>query len=600
MLKKRIAAVLTCLALAAAMLPMSVMAVYKTPANVWNLYVTGNVVRGGTLTAHVDVMNAEEAKTITYQWYYCTTNLKPVNRNFKEIDGAASAEYTIPEDFTSLYITCEVTITRPTMGNTTLKFRSSVLGPIATKSETAAPPKALRVMTTVNYDYQGAKKVDSLFVTYAYQDVNGEEEEGTVYQWMYSDMLNGTYQDIPAATERIYKVTEEDIRENRFFKCKVTPKNANGEGDTVTSWGMGVSNLALDKDVNIRNGYSTSGSEYGTFKNGSKDAYGFKGNDGDYDSFWGFGNYNATQQNSVNLGEVKTFDTLVIYAGYEGEQTLFNSSLWYSNDASEWTEIPIRQNYVNAANKQNQSYFTSAYPVEVHFPPVTAQYVMLQQVRPYSTLNELQVYNTQTDPGMIECDLPEHVKIPVGAALPVAAEIFRGKSLDGKRVITGEKDFNVTVIEPEKAEGQGPAAGDIYQYVCTVRDESAATVQMKTCTVELVDAETQPVEVTAAFGDGETALTAVQKGNNRVTVTAVNDLFVEASVQPVVGLFNGDRLEAAQIGEKAALKAGEKTYTFDFSVEDPAGRSIRVLAWKDLTSMEPLQVTNGRLPAPQK
>ena len=115
-----------------------------------------------------------------------------------------------------------------------------------------------------------------------------------------------------------------------------------------------------------------------------------------------------------------------------------------------------------------------------------------------------------------------------------------------------------------------------------------------------MDAETQPVEVTAAFGDGETALTAVQKGNNRVTVPAVNALFVEASVQPVVALFTGDRLEAAQIGETAALKAGEKTYTFDLSVEDPAGRSIRVLAWKDLTSMEPLQVTTGRLPAPQK
>lgn len=601
MLRKKIAAVFTCLALAAMLLPMSAMAAYKTPANVWSLYVTGNAVKGGTLTAHVDVKDSAEAETITYQWYQGTTN--PVTRNFNVIDGATSDTYTIPENFGAKYLTCEVTITRPTQKNTTLKFRSSVLGPIAAKSDTDALPVALRVMPTINYDYQDTKKVDSLFVTYAYQDANGDEEAGTAYQWMYSDMLNGTYEDIPDATERIYKVTDEDIQKSRFFKCKVTPKNAAGEGATVTSWGMGVSNFALDKDVNIHTGYAT-GSSYGTFFNGSKDTYGFKGNDGDYDSFWGFGNNNVTQQNSVNLGEEKTFDTLVVYAGYENLLTLFDSSLWYGNDTAdgksiEWKEIPVRQNYAQG-NNPKQSYFTSVNPVEVHFPPVTAKYVKLQQVRPYSSLNELQVYNTQTDPGMITCDLPDYVKVPVGTELPVAEEIFHGKSLDGTRVISAEKDFNVTVIEPEKAEGEAPVAGDIYQYICTVRDEAAATVQMKACTVELVAADAQPeVEVTAAYSDGTTAITEVKAGKNQVTVTAANSMAKAADVQPIVALYNGDQLEDVQIGEKTTLNASQKTYTFDFTVENPAGRTIRVLAWKDIDTMEPMRVTNDRLPSSQ-
>lgn len=616
MLKKRIAAVLTCLALAAALLPMSVMAQATIPL-VQDVRITGNAVVGQTLTGSYEYWGADTTGvTVTYQWYVTSNNRKrQLSAQYDKIAGATTTEYTLPEDYVDRMIVFEATVKDSTGQHI---FRSPAIGTIvkASGTETAAKPSVSYPKPVVAYNYNNSTPY-RVFAHYTYIDVNAGEsdaEEGSEIQWMRADSLNGEYTDIEGATGRVYELTEEDKKTPHFFKFRVTPKNKAGEkGETVTSWGMGVGDLVSKNQGTIvsNGGIATATSSnqamnYAVYFGGGYGNYWYKMSDGDYDSAYGYANSKIGNPKkdigptnpailTMNMGSIKKFNTIVVYAGNFNESNLFKSSVYYkvrSGDA--FSEIPVvtcKQN----ADESYTSFISAAKPIEIRVPAMSVQFIGFGTSRSESSFGEIQAYNLNTPENVtVKTDCPDVIKIPVGGSVPEikVSAVNRNDS-------TPVQDSDIFVVPPTLPDVSKQEAGQTYQYNITVKDNTGGLTLVQR-TVELVDAETQPVEVTAAFGDGETALTAVQKGNNRVTVTAVNDLFVEASIQPVVGLFNGDRLEAVQIGEKAALKAAEKTYTFDFSVEDPAGRSIRVLAWKDLNSMEPMQVINGRLAAPQE
>ena len=84
------------------------------------------------------------------------------------------------------------------------------------------PPIASNVTITGT-----VKEGQTLTVSYDYQDAENDEDHGTTIQWY----ANGTA--IQGATNKTYQLTVSEI--GKTITVKVTPKNAKGEGQTVTS-----------------------------------------------------------------------------------------------------------------------------------------------------------------------------------------------------------------------------------------------------------------------------------------------------------------------------------------------------------------------------
>ena len=57
--------------------------------------------------------------------------------------------------------------------------------------------------------------------SYIYNDVNGDRESSSLYQWFRSDSLNGSYSAIAGATSIIYQITLDDL--NKYIKFEVIP-----------------------------------------------------------------------------------------------------------------------------------------------------------------------------------------------------------------------------------------------------------------------------------------------------------------------------------------------------------------------------------------
>lgn len=61
---------------------------------------------------------------------------------------------------------------------------------------------------------------------YRYYQLNGDAENGSLFQWLYSDSANGTYLQIPNATDSAYIVGE--AYADKFIKVKILPKSQGG------------------------------------------------------------------------------------------------------------------------------------------------------------------------------------------------------------------------------------------------------------------------------------------------------------------------------------------------------------------------------------
>lgn len=604
MLKKRIVTVLTCLALVVLLLPMHAMAKQNPIPLVRNVRITGNAVVGQTLTGLYEYWGADtEGITATYQWYVSKVKREQqFSIDYSKISGATTDTLVLQSAHKGLTIVFEVVLTDSTGTHT---FRSPALSVIAEAASADANPTVPVVSNAkpvLSYNYNTSEP-DRMFAHYTYVDVNAGEndaEEGSEIQWMRADSFNGKYTDIDGATGQSYVLTADDKAKPHFFKFRVTPKNKAGEvGETVIGWAMGVGSLLPTvQDSALSNGKTATGAHYTTYNaSGTYYHYWYKYCDGDYDSTYGYTNNNTTVDapsiTGVDMKSVKKVNTLVIYAGNFNGGRIDNPAIMHSTqDRKNYVNIPITL----GDGTPNTSFITASAPVEIRVPEFTDRYLYLQTSRAQSSIGEIQAYYLETPENVIvETDCPDLIKLPIGGSLPEIKV-----SAVNRNDNTAVPDSNIFVVPPTLPEVSEQAVGQTYQYNITVRDNMGGLTLVQR-TVELVAADAEPeMEVTAAFGDGTGEITAVKEGMNKVTVTAVNNMLKDAAVQPIVGLYNGGILEKAQVGEKTTLNGSQKAYTFDFTVEDAVGRTIRVLAWKDLDSMEPMQVINGYLPASQK
>ncbi|MEI7765218.1 MAG: fibronectin type III domain-containing protein [bacterium] len=106
-------------------------------------------------------------------------------------------------------------------------FRVSAVNANATgdlsATTTATPLSGTPTAPTVNsLVVLGAHSVGEMVVgNYVYNDVNGNGEASSLYRWLRSDTLGGTYNVISGATNLNYKITNDDL--GKYIKFEVTP-----------------------------------------------------------------------------------------------------------------------------------------------------------------------------------------------------------------------------------------------------------------------------------------------------------------------------------------------------------------------------------------
>ncbi|MBP3359245.1 MAG: S-layer homology domain-containing protein [Clostridia bacterium] len=86
-----------------------------------------------------------------------------------------------------------------------------------------------------------------LEANYKFYHPKGADEEGTAIQWQRADSADGVFEDISAATEKTYTVTEED----KFLRFVVIPAALGGSGNAVTSSAVTFPRAPEAKDVYV-------------------------------------------------------------------------------------------------------------------------------------------------------------------------------------------------------------------------------------------------------------------------------------------------------------------------------------------------------------
>ena len=133
----------------------------------------------------------------------------------------------MPLSLKDKYIQFKVVPVSEKVPNTGEVATSSVVGPIVLLP---TAPVALDVRISGN-----AIVGETLTGEYTYYDVNGDEESGTTYRWLYAKSPSGKYKTISGAYGKTYTITESD--QGRYIKFEVgvrsavSPKN----GDVVVT-----------------------------------------------------------------------------------------------------------------------------------------------------------------------------------------------------------------------------------------------------------------------------------------------------------------------------------------------------------------------------
>ena len=168
---------------------------------------------GLTLTGKyifIDDNGDNEADT-SFKWYKKSLT----DDDFVLVDGAVGKTYEITEedvDSEIIFAVCPKSDNEP---NSDTEY----------KSEPFLMPSKPQITSEVKLE--GTTGIDSeIKVVYEYFDANGDEEEGTVFEWYRTDKDDKNERKIENADTDTYKMGEEDT--DCYIFCRVTPKN-NGD-----------------------------------------------------------------------------------------------------------------------------------------------------------------------------------------------------------------------------------------------------------------------------------------------------------------------------------------------------------------------------------
>ncbi len=207
--------------------------VVNDPPVVSNITVTGTVKVADILSGHYTYSDNEgdlEGNSV-YQWY---TGTDASGTGSAVIGGATAQYYQLTNNEFGKYIGFKVTPVAQT-GTTTGTPVTSVtwVGPVTNPPPVASSPSI-----------SGIKNVgEALTGQYVYSDAEGDLESGSLYEWLSSATLGGSYNAIPGETAltHVIKLNEQGM----YFKFSVTPKTLTGSttGTKVTTLaGFGPAN----------------------------------------------------------------------------------------------------------------------------------------------------------------------------------------------------------------------------------------------------------------------------------------------------------------------------------------------------------------------
>ncbi|HEX3027746.1 MAG TPA: glycosyl hydrolase family 18 protein [Clostridia bacterium] len=239
----------------------------NSPPTATNVLISGTPVVGQTLTGNYKYNNssgiAEGAST--YKWLYSTS----LSGTYYAISGATSRTYTLTGSDTGRYIKFQVTpVASRGTPNTGTPVQSPAVGPVTAPVSGTAP-----IASNVSID--GNLVVNqALMGKYSYYDAEADAEGSSVYRWLSSTSLTGTYTAIIGATASTYTLTSADS--GKYIKFEVTPVSSAGTPNT----GAAVQSLAagpvvLPASTKVVLGfavkyYSTDVSSYNSMVNNTK------------------------------------------------------------------------------------------------------------------------------------------------------------------------------------------------------------------------------------------------------------------------------------------------------------------------------------------
>ena len=132
---------------------------------------------------------------------------------YSAIPGATSTNYQLTANDINKYIKFEVT---PISVNDTETGEATSSDPIGPVNPLLTAPSAINVAIS------GTAKVgNTLTGNYTFSDINGDAEGISIFKWLRSDSLNGTYTVIPGANSKTYTLTNSD--EGKYIMFCVTP-----------------------------------------------------------------------------------------------------------------------------------------------------------------------------------------------------------------------------------------------------------------------------------------------------------------------------------------------------------------------------------------
>lgn len=209
--------------------------IVKAAPTAANVTLSGTPAEGQTLTglySYAD-MNGDAENGTSYQWY--RSDDAALTKNHTPIPGAVAETYTLQAEDVGKYISFEVTprnAEEPTEG---IAKESAALKIAAAP----AAPSAANVSITGQ-----AESGQILTGSYSYEDVNGDEESGSTYQWYRSDdaALTVNHTPIAGAVAETYTLQAEDV--GKYISFEVTPKT-----ETAPFAGASVESAATAKVI---------------------------------------------------------------------------------------------------------------------------------------------------------------------------------------------------------------------------------------------------------------------------------------------------------------------------------------------------------------
>lgn len=177
-----------------------------------NVQINGTMQINSTVTAtynFVDIEGDDEGQS-TYRWLRCDS----ANGDYVTIENETSLNYTLTIDDVYKYIKFEVTPVSSVEPHLGYPVRSEAFGPIATEGDNI--PEVVNVIISGN-----AIVGNQLSASYDYNDADGDPEGDSIYEWLISDAVDGTYSPINGANQLSYIPLMAD--ENKYIKFRVTP-----------------------------------------------------------------------------------------------------------------------------------------------------------------------------------------------------------------------------------------------------------------------------------------------------------------------------------------------------------------------------------------